>query len=213
MEPTKTPIAESIQRSPEWYKQRLGKGTASKANDMRSKTGVKRKNYAIRLLTERRTQMPVDTFVSPAMEWGTENESIARMAYQLKNKDSGMAEVGFLLHPTIENFGASPDGFVDKDGLIEIKCPNSTTHIEWLLAGKVPTTHKNQMIAQLVCTGRQWCDFVSFDPRVGEDIELFVVRFEPTAKEREELERDVTEFLAEVDEMEDQLKKLGVMDA
>lgn len=201
------------QRSEEWFQQRLGKGTASKANDMRSKTGVKRKNYAIRLLTERRTQMPVDTFVSPSMEWGTENEPIARMAYQLKNKDSGMAEVGFLLHPTIENFGASPDGFVDKDGLIEIKCPNSTTHIEWLLAGKVPTTHKNQMIAQLVCTGRTWCDFVSFDPRVGEDIELFVVRFEPTAKEREELEKDVTEFLAEVDEMEDQLTKLGVMNA
>jgi len=201
------------QRSEEWFQQRLGKGTASKANDMRSKTGVKRKNYAIRLLTERRTQMPIDTFVSPSMEWGTENEPIARMAYQLKNKDSGMAEVGFLLHPTIENFGASPDGLVDKDGLIEIKCPNSTTHIEWLLAGKVPTTHKNQMIAQLVCTGRQWCDFVSFDPRVGEDIELFVVRFEPTAKEREELEKDVTEFLAEVDEMEDQLTKLGVMDA
>jgi putative phage-type endonuclease len=201
------------QRSEEWFQQRLGKGTASKANDMRSKTGVKRKNYAIRLLTERRTQMPVDSFVSPAMEWGTENEPIARMAYQLKNKDSGMAEVGFLLHPTIENFGASPDGFVDKDGLIEIKCPNSTTHIEWILAGKVPTTHKNQMIAQLVCTGRQWCDFVSFDPRVGEDIELFVVRFEPTAKEREELEKDVTEFLAEVDEMENQLTKLGVMNA
>ena len=201
------------QRSEEWFQQRLGKGTASKANDMRSKTGVKRKNYAIRLLTERRTQMPVDTFVSSSMEWGTENESIARMAYQLRNKESGVAEVGFLLHPTIENFGASPDGFVDKDGLIEIKCPNSTTHIEWLLAGKVPTAHKNQMIAQLVCTGRQWCDFVSFDPRVGEDIELFVVRFEPTAKEREELEKDVTEFLAEVDEMEDQLTKLGVMDA
>ena len=201
------------QRSEEWFQQRLGKGTASKANDMRSKTGVKRKNYAIRLLTERRTQMPVDSFVSPAMEWGTENETIARMAYQLKNKDSGMAEVGFLLHPTIENFGASPDGFVDKDGLIEIKCPNSTTHIEWFLAGKVPSTHKNQMIAQLVCTGRTWCDFVSFDPRVGEDIELFVVRFEPTAKEREELEKDVTEFLAEVDEMEDQLTKLGVMNA
>tara|TARA_R100001086_G_scaffold58484_1_gene26770 strand:- start:712 stop:1335 length:624 start_codon:yes stop_codon:yes gene_type:complete len=201
------------QRSEEWFQQRLGKGTASKANDMRSKTGVKRKNYAIRLLTERRTQMPVDSFVSPSMEWGTENEPIARMAYQLKNKDSGMAEVGFLLHPTIENFGASPDGFVDKDGLIEIKCPNSTTHIEWLLAGKVPTTHKNQMIAQLVCTGRAWCDFVSYDPRVGAQLELFVVRFEPTAKEREELEKDVTEFLAEVDDMEKQLTKLGVRNA
>ena len=213
MESTKTPIAESIQRSPEWYEQRLGKGTASKANDMRSKTGVKRKNYAIRLVTERRTKTPVDSFVSPSMEWGTENEHFGRMAYQLRNKESGVAEVGFLLHPTIENFGASPDGLVDKDGLIEIKCPNSTTHIEWLLAGKVPTTHKNQMIAQLVCTGRQWCDFVSFDPRVGAQLELFVVRFEPTDKEREELEKDVTEFLAEVDEMEDQLTKLGVMDA
>tara|TARA_A100000171_G_scaffold14556_2_gene12940 strand:- start:854 stop:1492 length:639 start_codon:yes stop_codon:yes gene_type:complete len=212
MEPSKTPIAESIQRSPEWYEQRLGKGTASKADDMRSK-GARKKTYAIRLVTERRTKMPVETFVSPSMEWGTENEHFGRMAYQLRNKDSGVAQVGFVLHPTIENFGASPDGLVDKDGLIEIKCPNSTTHIEWLLAGKVPTTHKNQMIAQLVCTGRTWCDFVSFDPRVGEDIELFVVRFEPTAKEREELEKDVTEFLAEVDEMEDQLTKLGVMDA
>ena len=201
------------QRSEEWFQQRLGKGTASKANDMRSKTGVKRKSYAIRLVTERRTKMPVETFVSPSMEWGTENEQFGRMAYQLRNKDSGVAEVGFLLHSTIENFGASPDGFVDKDGLIEIKCPNSTTHIEWLLAGKVPTTHKNQMIAQLVCTGRQWCDFVSFDPRVGAQLELFVVRFEPTDKEREELEKDVTEFLAEVDEMENQLTKLGVMNA
>lgn len=212
MEPTKKPIAESIQRSPEWYEQRLGKGTASKADDMRSK-GARKKTYAIRLVTERRTKMPVDTFVSPSMEWGTENEHFGRMAYQLRNKESGVAEVGFVLHPTIENFGASPDGLVDKNGLIEIKCPNSTTHIEWLLAGKVPTTHKNQMIAQLVCTGRQWCDFVSFDPRVGAQLELFVVRFEPTAKEREELEKDVTEFLAEVDEMENQLTKLGVMDA
>ena len=212
MEPTKKPIAESIQRSPEWYEQRLGKGTASKADDMRSK-GARKKTYAIRLVTERRTKMPVETFVSPSMEWGTENEHFGRMAYQLRNKESGVAEVGFLLHPTIENFGASPDGLVDKDGLIEIKCPNSTTHIEWLLAGNVPTAHKNQMIAQLVCTGRQWCDFVSFDPRVGAQLELFVVRFEPTAKEREELEKDVTEFLAEVDEMEDQLTKLGVMDA
>lgn len=135
---------------------------------------------------------------------GTELEPIARAAYEAKN--TFVDESGFVKHPTIMWFGASPDGLVGKEGLIEIKCPNTTTHLEYLTSGKVPNQYKNQMMAQMACTGRKWCDFVSFDNRLPSNLELFVVRFEPKESEITEMLEKIQEFLDDVAAEENRLR-------
>jgi putative phage-type endonuclease len=149
----------------------------------------------VQLVAERLTGEKQESFTNAAMQWGTETEPLARVAYQAEH--DWVEEVGFIKHPTIEWFGASPDGFTG-DGLIEIKCPNTTTHLDWRLDGVVPKRHQPQMLAQLACTGRKWVDFVSFDPRLPEKLQLFVVRFEPDQKEIDALETKVKAFLVDV---------------
>lgn len=189
------------QQSEEWFAARLGKVTASRvAVIARTKSGpsASRANYMAELVAERLTGARGETFTNAAMQWGTDNEAEARMAYEFRT-DATVEQVGFILHPTIDMAGASPDGLVLTDGLVEIKCPNTATHIETLLTGTVPAKYETQMLWQMACTGRAWCDFASFDPRLPEEMRLFVKRFARDDKRIAEMEEQVREFLFELD--------------
>ena len=167
------------QGSQEWLLARCGKVTASRVADIMAKTksgySASRGNYMAELVCERLTGVPTDTFKSAAMEWGTAQEPHARAAYEAVGGVL-VEEVGFVPHPSIPDAGASPDGLVGSVGLIEIKCPNTATHIETLLSGKVPDRYNTQMQWQMACTGRTWCDYVSYDPRMPENMRLFLAR-------------------------------------
>lgn len=199
------------QGTPEWKAQRLGKVTASRVSDViaKTKTGysTSRTNYAAELVCERLTGAAAEHYTNAAMAWGTEKEPEARAAYEfMRNVD--VAPAGFVDHPDIEESGASPDGYVGEDGLIEIKCPISATHIETLLSGKIPDKYVVQMLWQMACTGRQWCDYVSFDPRLPAHLQLFVKRLHRNGPRIEELETEVKGFLVEVADTLDKLGKL-----
>jgi putative phage-type endonuclease len=196
------------QGTPEWFAQRLGKVTASRVADImaKTKTGVaaSRGNYLAQLVAERLTGQAADTFKSGAMQHGTETEPMARMAYEA---ETGLivTEVAMIQHPAIEMSGASPDGLVGEDGLVEIKCPNTSTHIATLIADKASSQYIPQMQWQMACTGRAWCDFVSFDPRMPEDMQLFIKRVPRDNDLIAEYEAEVVKFLAEVQETVDKL--------
>ena len=194
-------MSEIIQGSPEWRQSRCGKATASRIADIVAKTksgpSASRANYLAQLVAERLTNQPTEGFKSPAMQHGTETEPLARMAYEMATGEL-VTEVPMIDHPTIPMSGASPDGLVGKDGLVEIKCPNTATHIETLIADKVPTKYIPQIQWQIACTGRAWCDFVSYDPRMPEDMQLFIKRVERDDALIAELEGEVTQFLEEV---------------
>lgn len=196
-------MADIIQGSPEWFAVRCGKVTASRVSDLIAKTksgwGASRTNYMAELIAERLTGVPAPSFSSAAMQWGTEQEPEARAAYEFR-ADREVVSAGFVIHPAIADAGASPDGLVDADGLVEIKCPNTATHIETLLGQAVPAKYITQMQFQMACTGRQWCDFVSFDPRLPEAMRFFCKRIERDNKVISQLESDVAEFLDEVAE-------------
>ena len=196
------------QGTEEWHQIRLGKVTASRVADVMSKvkTGESagRKNYKMDLVVERLTNSPTSSFSSPAMQWGTETEPLARMAYEAKF-GLFVDQVAFCNHPTIKNFGCSPDGVVG-DGLIEIKCPNTTTHIEYLMGGIPPAKYVPQMQTQMACTGARWCDFVSFDPRLPSELQLIVIRLNRDDAYIQEIEAEVKQFLEEVEQIYSQLK-------
>lgn len=191
-----------IQGSDEWKAARCGKVTASRIADVVARTrsgwGASRANYAAELIAERLTGTPAEHFVNAAMQWGTDREPEGRMAYEW-HTDTEVQQVAIVPHPRIPMSAASPDGLVGDDGLVEIKCPNTATHIDTLLDGKVPEKYVLQMQWQMACTGRQWCDFVSFDPRMPESMRLFIKRVERDEKLIESLEKDVELFLREVE--------------
>jgi putative phage-type endonuclease len=191
-----------IQGSPEWFAQRLGKVTASRVADVvaKTKTGysTSRENYMVELLLERRNGVRQESFQNDAMRWGTETEPLARAAYEAHTGEI-VDEVAMVAHPTIAMAGASPDGLVGKSGLLEIKCPNSATHLQTLLTGKPAGKYVTQMAWQMACTGRQWCDFVSYDPRFEAGLQLFVVRVDRDDILIKSLENEVVKFLAELD--------------
>ena len=196
------------QRTEEWFSARLGKVTASRVADVLAKIksgeSASRKNYKMELVVQRLTGKQGESFTNAAMEWGTEQEPFARMAYEA-HTGTFVKEEGFVDHPTIEGFGCSPDGIVG-EGLIEIKCPNTANHIETVLENKVPSKYIPQMQCQMACTGAKWCDFVSFDPRVPEDLQLFVVRVERDQEYIDAMEVEVKQFLSEVLDLFNQLK-------
>lgn len=198
------------QRSDAWRQIRLGKVTASKVADVLAKTrngwGASRANYAAQLICERLTGQPTETFQNDVMRFGTENEPHARAAYEF-HTDNAVELVGFVDHPAIAMSGASPDGLVGSDGLIEIKVPNTATHIDTLLNQAIPGKYQTQMAWQMACTGRAWCDYVSFDPRLPEEMRLFVKRFERDDKALKEMEREVEIFLGEIDDTLAQLRR------
>ncbi len=201
-----------MQGTLEWKQLRAGKVTASRVADVIAKTksgySASRANYMTELVIQRFGVIS-DGFTNSAMQWGTETEPLALIEYENKNLVS-VLEVDFVHHPTIQMAGASPDGLVG-DGLLEIKCPNSSTHFEYLLADKVPDKYKPQMAWQMACTGAQWCDFVSYDPRVPEGLQYFETRFyryeEECIELIETLESEVIKFLGEADAMYEKLKE------
>ena len=194
---------EIIQGSDEWKAIRCGKVTASRVADVIAKTktgwGASRANYMAELIAERLTKTPAEHFTNAAMAWGTEKEPLARVAYEYIH-DADVRLVGFVPHPRIEFSGASPDGLIGDDGLIEIKCPNTATHLETLLGQTVPGKYVTQMQWQMACTGRLYCDFVSFDPRMPEHMQLFVSRVRRDGGLIPQLETMVREFLNELDD-------------
>lgn len=199
----------NVQGSPEWFADRCGKVTASRIADIIAKTksgeSASRANYRAQLVAERLTGKPADSFSNAAMQWGTDNEPFARMAYEALT-GIFVKETGFVPHPQIEQAGASPDGLAD-DGLTEIKCPNTSTHIDYFLSGLPPEKYKPQMAWQMACTGRKWCDFVSFDPRMPENMQIMIARYVPDDGYISMLEDEVKKFLFEVDEIIEKLMR------
>ena len=204
-------MIEVIQGSPEWFAARCGKVTASRVADIiaKTKTGpsASRENYLAQIVCERMTGKPAESYSNAAMAWGTEQEPFARAAYE-SAKDVLVEEVGFVPHPNISEAGASPDGLVGLFGLVEIKCPNTATHIQTLLDQKVPEKYNTQMQWQMACTQRQWCDFVSFDPRRAEGLQLFIKRVELDPVYIANLEKEILNFLFDVEHKITQLNKL-----
>ena len=199
------------QGSDEWFAIRIGKVTASRVADILAKTksgySTSRDNYMAQLVCERLTNQKAESFTNAAMQHGTETEPLARAAYEAL-KDVLVDEVGFVPHPSIKMAGASPDGLVGDDGLIEIKCPNTATHIDTLLSESVPTKYFTQMQFQMACTGREWCDFVSFDNRLPEELQLFVKRVPRDDVYIRLIEAEIIQFLAELDDKINKLMKV-----
>lgn len=193
---------EIIQGTPEWHQARLGRVTASRVADViaRTKSGysASRASYMAELIAERLTLTPTASFTNSAMQWGADHEPEARAAYEFM-AGCEVVEVGFVDHPNIAMTGASPDGLVGEDGLIEIKCPNTATHLDTLISQSIPGKYQTQMLWQMACTGRRWCDFASYDPRMPEHMRLFITRLERDDARISEMEREVSSFLAELD--------------
>lgn len=190
-----------IQGTDAWRALRAGKVTASRISDLcaRTKSGysTSRQNYLAELVAERLTGVPAEGFTSAAMSWGTATEPLARDAYSFY-ADVDVEQVGFIEHPRIPMTGCSPDGCVGETGLVEIKAPLTSTHIETLLGGSIPSKYVLQMQFQMACTGRLWADYVSFDPRMPAHMQLFVCRLPRDEVKIKEIEAEVEKFLAEL---------------
>lgn len=205
------PIVEGLeQQTPEWIQMRIGIVTGSRVPDVMAKlkrgTGeaAARRNYRNELVIENLTGRACEHYVTQAMEWGIQQEKFARNAYEVAT-NAIVEPVGFALHPTIGNFGASPDSLVGDDGVLEIKCPTSETHLEWMLSGVVPVDYEPQMLAAMACTQRKWCDFVSYDPRMPDKLQLYIRRLHWDDEKIAAMEQEVCKFL---DELEDALKSI-----
>jgi len=200
------------QRTEDWYAARLGKATASRFKDAiaclkNGNPAQAQRDYLTELVVERLTQQPIQRFQNAAMTWGTEQEPAARAAYE-RVTGRIVEETGFVCHDTLMA-GCSPDGLVDWDGLIEIKCPyNTGNHIETLLNG-MPADHIPQVQGQLWITGREWCDFVSFDPRMPEALQLHVQRIQRDPSFIADLEARITSFLQQVGNQVEALRRLA----
>ncbi len=197
------------QGTQEWFAARLGKLTASRIADATARTktgwGAARENLMAELAIERLTGAPYDSYQSPAMLRGNVIEPQARETYEFE-ANATVEQVGFVDHPNIEQSGASPDGLVGEDGLLEIKCPNTATHIKTLNGASIAKVYRCQMQWQMACTGRQWCDFVSFDDRLPLNLQFHVQRIERDNKLIGELSEMAVEFLAELDAMVEKLR-------
>jgi predicted phage-related endonuclease len=209
-------IATSEQHTADWFTARCGKVGAStvwkvmdflktgSAKDWtvydfiaKGKESSARANYKAEIIAEILSGLPTEHYVSPAMDHGSEYEKIARVEYELATGND-VSQTGFVLHPSMDRFGASPDGLVGSDGSIEIKCPNTSTFIKWRFAGVVPEEHRDQMQAVMLCCERKWCDFVAFDPRLPERYRLWVVRLERDEQRIAQIEAGVLKFWEEV---------------
>ncbi|MBQ0955942.1 lambda exonuclease family protein [Serratia symbiotica] len=190
-------------KSPEWFAARCGKVTASRLADVmaRTKSGysASRQNYMAELICQRLTGTREEGYSNSAMRRGNELEPVAREMYVLNQFDAEVSEVGFIPHPVIEGFGASPDGLVNDDGLIEIKCPNTWTHLETIKSGKPKRQYLLQMHAQMMCTDRKWCDFISYDDRLPPDLAYFQKRIIRDDELVIEIESEIKAFLGELE--------------
>lgn len=199
------------QRTEEWYKARCGKVTASRVSDVmatiRSGEAAARKNYRMELLCQRLTGREEESFISLPMQRGIDLEPIARGTYE---GEEGLliTEVGFVDHPSIQNFGASPDGLVGDKGMLEIKCPNTATHLDFVVTGKIDPKYQWQMTAQMMCAGREWCDYVSFDDRLPQELQYKCQRYPLDTAKANEMAKEVIKFLAELDALVEEMKTL-----
>lgn len=196
----------------EWHALRLGKVTASKVADIMSKgkggaESAGLRNYRAAILCERLTGTREETYANGAMARGTELEPMARECYEFSTGTT-VEQVAFVDHPSIPMSGMSPDGLCGLDGLVEIKCPNTANHIEHLLGGKPPSQYIPQMMFQMACSGRLWTDFVSYDPRLPEDLQLFVVRLLRDNEYIAKMEAAVIDFNNSVESMLSELKRI-----
>lgn len=207
-------MADIEQSTPEWFEARRGCVTASRVADVIAKTksgpAASRRNYLAQLVAERLTGEVAESYSNAAMQWGMDTEPLARAAYAFYSGQD-VQEAGFVLHPSIGDAGASPDGLVGEDGLVEIKCPNTATHIDTLLGRKVLGKYVAQIQWQLACTSRQWCDFVSFDPRMPEELRLFVERVDRDDDAIAYMSAEILSFLAEVQETVEKLNALNAL--
>lgn len=200
------------QRSEEWRQLRLGIPTASRIGELMARTkngyGASRDNLMAELIVERLTGQPAERFISAPMQWGIDHEDEAIAAYEFH---TGLTteKITFVRHPKLES-GASPDVLVGNDGLAEFKCPNSATHIETLLGAEIPEKYILQMQWQMACTGRKWCDFGSYDPRMPEHLRLHVRRVMRDDAKIGNIETEIKKFLAEMNEKLAALQKLAV---
>ena len=195
-------IIEDIEQgSEEWLKMRLGVVTGSKFKDvMAGGQGKTRKAYMYQLAAEILTGEQQETFSNQYMEWGTQTEPQARAMYELRN-ECDVKEVAFIKQNPEARIGVSPDGLVGDYGLVEFKCPKTTTQIETFISGKMPSSHKAQVQGQIMISGREWCDFVSFDPRINGDASWFCVRVERDQKYCNEMYSSILSFIDELDEL------------
>lgn len=202
------------QGSAQWLKLRIGKITGSRIKDVMAylKSGkgemVARANYRTELIAEILSGRAQEHFISNAMQWGVEQEQYARAAYEV-SKGLIVDQTGFVVHPTMHFAGGSPDGLIGDDGGVEIKCPEITTHIKWMLAGQVPEEHREQMVFYMAITGRKWWDFVSFDPRLPEKFQVFCVRLERDDARIAEIETEVRKFRGEIEEAIAKMEQLA----
>lgn len=198
------------QGTAEWKQSRVGVVTASRFADVlttiKSGESAARYNYKAEIVAEKLTNLPTESFSTAAMQWGTDHEPEARVIYAAINNIE-VGETGLIKHETLEA-GASPDGLVGDDGLIEIKCPNTATHIQTLISGKHPKKYDAQMQGQMWITGRKWCDFVSYDPRLSDELAIFITRVERDDEFIAVMATSVEQFIKEVDEM---IEKLGAL--
>jgi putative phage-type endonuclease len=201
-----------LQGTKEWFDARSGRVTASHINEIMaySSNGApteKRITYRTQLIAEMLTGLTTDHFVSEAMKWGIAQEALAATEYEL-GTDEDVRTVGFVYHPTIERAGASPDRMVGTDGLLEVKCPNTSTHLKWILDGSVPEQHRGQMYFQMRCCERKWCDFMSFDSRLPRRYQKFIRRLYADEVRMSAIDDEVRKILAEADEIVSALDKV-----
>lgn len=204
-------LSDAPQGTDAWRLARAGKATGSRACDIlaaiKSGEAAARRNYRVQLVAERLSGSPQDdAFVSKDMQFGIEQEPFARMAYESLTGNV-VEEAGFAYLPNIPA-GCSVDGFVDgRSGIFEAKCPKTATHIAYLMAKRLPPEYEPQILHNLWVTGAKFADFVSFDPRLPENLQLFHIRIEREESKIEAYVAEVMKFLAEVDELEEQLRK------
>jgi hypothetical protein len=201
-----------LQRTPEWYAARIGKWTGSRIGDATARTktgwGASRANYMAELLVERLTGQPAPRFVNGPMEWGIEHEAEGITVYEFE-RNITVELVGFIKHPVIADAGASPDGLIGADGMIEIKCPSTATHIDTLLGAAIDEKYIKQMQWQMACTGRKYCDWMSYDPRLPVNLRTVIRRVERNDAMIASLEVAAREFLRELADKHERLVKFA----
>lgn len=195
------------QRSSEWFAARIALVSASRISDVMAKgKGITRTSYMTQLITEKLTGQPTETFVTREMQWGIDQEDAAR-AWAGAKLGEMVQEVGFIRHPTLEA-GASPDGLIGDDAVLEIKAPASHTHLDWILTDTIPSKYIQQLQWQLACTQRKIGWFCSFDPRMPANLQCWLKRVERDDQLIAELEEEVKAFTAE---MQSKIKQLEEM--
>lgn len=188
------------QKSDEWFEARLGRVTASHFADVLS-NGSTRHTYMMKLLSERMTGERMETYSAKWMDEGSEKEPLAREYYEGLNGVT-VEQVGLVVLG--DDIGASPDGLIGTDGTLEIKCPFPNTHLGYILDDKLPAVYKPQVQGGLWITERQWCDFVSFDPRV-KNRPFWCIRVQRDESYIQKLIAGVDKFVAELKALEDRI--------